>query len=136
MEWVAMPFGLCIALATFQRMIIDIALDLHKFITICLDDDCLFNRTLENRLEHMRIVLQRFKEEGLKFRLKKCFFGLQEIESPQKKTRSHATKKVEAVAYWPLPTTQKEVRNFVQFCNFYYAIFIHHFSDLTTPLSD
>jgi hypothetical protein len=34
-----------------------------------------------------------------------------------------------------MPTTQKEVRNFVQFCNFY-AIPIHHFSDLTTPLTD
>jgi hypothetical protein len=34
-----------------------------------------------------------------------------------------------------VPTTQKEVRSFVQFCNFY-AIFIHHFSDLTAPLTD
>jgi hypothetical protein len=34
-----------------------------------------------------------------------------------------------------MPTTQKEVRNFVQFCNFY-ARFIHHFSDLTAPLTD
>jgi hypothetical protein len=28
----------------------------------------------------MRLVLQRFKEEGLKLRLKKCFFGLREME--------------------------------------------------------
>jgi hypothetical protein len=45
------------------------------------------------------------------------------------------TKKVKAVADWPVPTTQKEVRSFVQFCNFY-ARFIHHFSDLTAPLTD
>jgi hypothetical protein len=45
------------------------------------------------------------------------------------------TKKVEAVADWPVPTTQKEVRSFVQLCNFY-ARFIHHFSDLTAPLTD
>jgi hypothetical protein len=31
-------------------------------------------------MEHLRIVLQRFKGEGLKLRLKKCFFGLQEME--------------------------------------------------------
>jgi hypothetical protein len=48
---------------------------------------------------------------------------------------SVSTKKVEAVADWPVPTTQKEVRSFVQFCNFY-AKFIHHFSDLTAPLTD
>ena len=45
------------------------------------------------------------------------------------------TKKVEAVVDWPVPKTQKEVRSFVQFCNFY-ARFIHHFSDLTAPLTD
>jgi hypothetical protein len=45
------------------------------------------------------------------------------------------TKKVEAVADWPVPTTQKEVRSFVQFCNFY-ARFIHHFVDLAAPFTD
>jgi hypothetical protein len=47
---------------------------------------------------------------------------------------SVSTKKVEAVADLPVPTTQKEVRSFVQFCNFYARI-IHHFSDLTAPLT-
>jgi hypothetical protein len=31
-------------------------------------------------MEHLRLVLQLFKEEGLKLRLK-CFFGLHEMES-------------------------------------------------------
>jgi hypothetical protein len=34
-----------------------------------------------------------------------------------------------------MPTTQKEVRSFVQFYNLY-AIFVHYFSDLTAPLTD
>jgi hypothetical protein len=46
-----------------------------------------------------------------------------------------STKKLEAVADRPMPTTQKEVRSFVQFCNFY-AKFIHYFRDLTTSLTD
>jgi hypothetical protein len=28
----------------------------------------------------MRLVFQRFKEEGLKWRLKKCFFGLHQLK--------------------------------------------------------
>jgi hypothetical protein len=81
MEWVAMPFGLCNAPATFQRMMNDILRDfLHKFVTVYLDDVCIYSRTLEEHLEHQRLVLQRFKEEGLKLRLKKCLFGLQEME--------------------------------------------------------
>jgi hypothetical protein len=117
MEWVAVQFGLCNAPATFQRMMNDILRDfLHKFVTVYLDDVCIYSRTQEEHLEHLRLVLQRFKEEGLKLRLKNCFFGLQEMEymgyivSAGK--LSVSTKKVEAVADWPVPKTQKEVSSF------------------------
>jgi hypothetical protein len=90
-------------------------------------------------MEYMRMVLQRFKEEGLKLRLKKSFFGLHEMESlsytVSARKISVSTEKVKAVAKWLVPTTQKEVRSFGQFCNFY-AGFIHHFSDLAAPLTD
>jgi hypothetical protein len=112
---------------------------LHKFVTVYLDDVCIFSRTLKEHLEHLRLVLLRFKEEGLKLRLKKCFFGLQDMEylgyNVSVDKISVSTKKVEAVADGPVPTTQKEVRSFVQLFNFY-ARFIHHFSDLTAPLTD
>jgi hypothetical protein len=64
--------------ATFQRMIDDVLRDfLHKFVTVYLDDVCIYNRPPEEHLEHTRLVLQRFKEEGSRSRLKKRFFGLQ-----------------------------------------------------------
>jgi hypothetical protein len=140
MEWVAMPFGLCNAQATFQRMMNHILRDfLHTFVTVYLDDVCIFSRTLEEHLKHLRLVLQRFKDEGLNLRLKKCFFGLQEMEYLGYRVSagkiSVSTKRVEAVADWPVPTPQKEVRSFEQFCNLY-ARFTHHFSDLTAPLTD
>jgi hypothetical protein len=140
MEWVAMPFELCNALATFQRMMNDILRDfLHKFVTVYLDGVCIYSRTMEKHLEHLRLVLQLFTEEGLKLCLKKCFFGLQEMEylgyTVSASKISVSAKKVEAVADWPVPTTQKEVRSFVQFCDFYARI-IHHFNDLTAPLTD
>jgi hypothetical protein len=81
MEWIAMPFGRYNAFATFQRMMNDILRDfLHEFVNVYLDDVCIHSRTLEDHMEHLRLVLQRFKEEGLKIRLMKCFFGLQEME--------------------------------------------------------
>ena len=43
--------------------------------------------------------------------------------------------KIKAVKDWPLPTTQKELKSFVQFCS-YYGRFIHHFSDCSAPLTD
>jgi hypothetical protein len=81
MEWVAMPFGLCNAPPTFKRMMSDILREfLHKFVTVYLADVCVYIRTLEEYMEHTRLVRQRFKEEGLKLRLKKRFFGLQKME--------------------------------------------------------
>jgi hypothetical protein len=55
-----------------QRMMNDILrYFLHKlFVTVYLDDVSIYSRTLEEHLEHPRMVLQRFKEEGLKLRLK------------------------------------------------------------------
>jgi hypothetical protein len=70
MEWVAMPFGFCNALATLQRMMNDILRDLlHKFVTVYPDDAYVYSRTLDEHMEHLRQVLQRFKEEGSKLRL-------------------------------------------------------------------
>jgi hypothetical protein len=140
MEWVTMPFGFCNIPATSQRIMNDILCNfLHKFVNVYRNDVLVYNRTLNEHLERMRLVLQRFKEEGLELRLKKCFLGLHETEYLGyimfAGKNSVSITKVEAVANSPLPTTQKEVRNFVQFCNFY-AKFIHHFSDLTAPLTD
>jgi hypothetical protein len=49
---------------------------LHKLVTVYLDGVCVYNRTIEEQIEHMHHVLQRIKEEGLKLRLKNCLFGL------------------------------------------------------------
>jgi hypothetical protein len=81
MEWVAMPFGTCNTPATFQRMMNDILHDfLHKFGTFYLDDVCIYIYTMKEHVEHMRLVLQRLKEEGSMLRLKKCFLSLREMK--------------------------------------------------------
>jgi hypothetical protein len=81
MEWVVMPFGSCNAPATFHRMMVILRDFLHKFVTVYFDDVFIYSRTHEEHLEHLRLVLPRFKEEGFTLRLnKRCFFGLQEME--------------------------------------------------------
>jgi hypothetical protein len=60
----AVPFDMCNALATFQRMLNDILGDfLHKLNIVNLDDLCVCNRTLEDHMEHLHLVLQSFKED-------------------------------------------------------------------------
>jgi hypothetical protein len=77
MEWVAMPFGLCKASSSLQLKMNDMLRDfLLELVTVHLRDVNVYKRTLDEHIEHMRLVLQRLKEEGLELRLKKCFFGL------------------------------------------------------------
>jgi hypothetical protein len=93
---------------------------LHKVVTFYLNDVCVYMRMVDEHLEYLRLVLQRFKEEGLKLRLEKCFFGFQELDylgyNVSAGRISVSTKRVEPVAEWHVPTTQKKVR---QLCNFY-----------------
>jgi hypothetical protein len=66
--------------------------------------------------------------------LKKCFFGLQDMEclgyTVSTGKISVSINKVEAVAKWPMSTTQNKARSFVQ------LFYVNHFSDLTASLTD
>jgi hypothetical protein len=72
-----MPFGLCNVLTTFQRIMNDVLREFRlKFVTFYLNDVGMYNRTLQWHIHYLRIVLQRFKEGGLKLRLRKCTFWI------------------------------------------------------------
>jgi hypothetical protein len=78
---VAMLFGLCNVPATFKRTMNEILPKILNNIGLYLIDDVgMDNNTLEQHKAHFGIVLQIFKEEGMKLRLHTCFFGLQEME--------------------------------------------------------
>ncbi|GFW46701.1 hypothetical protein TNCV_2830271 [Trichonephila clavipes] len=74
-EFKVMPFGLCNAPATFERMMDNL---LHHFKwTMCLcylDDIIVFSETFEDHLIRLRLVLKCLQEAGLKLNSKKCLF--------------------------------------------------------------
>ena len=139
LQYRVMPFGLCNAPASFQRaMQAVLAPVLGKFAIVYLDDICIFSRTPEDHLEHCRIVLQLLQKHHLFGKLSKCFWGRRELNylgviAGGGHIRPDPAK-VRAVRDWPLPTTQKQAKSFVQFCS-YYRRFVHHFSDCSAPLT-
>ena len=66
-EWRVLPFGLTNAPAVFRAAMHQIVGKfLNKFVLIYLDDLLIFSRTLEEHLEHLRLILQRLRDENLK----------------------------------------------------------------------
>ena len=69
-----MPFGLCNAPSTFNRLMELVLKGFHwKICLIYLDDVIVKGRTFEEELERLEQVFERLAWAGLKLRPKKCF---------------------------------------------------------------
>ena len=137
-EWNRMPFGLCNAPGTFQRLMQRIFGDKQcKSLLLYLDDIVVFSSTVEQHLERLRVVLDRLKNEGLKAKLSKCSFFQKEVHYLghviSRDGVSTEPGKVEAVTNWPMPKTVSELRSFLGFAS-YYRRFVEGFAKLAAPL--
>ena len=131
-----MPFGLCGAPRTFQRAMQRILGDL-AFVEIYLDDVAIFSSTLEEHRTHLRTVLNRIKEAGLRLNGEKCVFGASEIEflgfkiKDGKKIPSDEKKLI--FAKFPVPQTSKMLKGFLGLAN-YVRPLVKDFALLAQPL--
>ena len=112
---------------------------INNFVIVYLDDICIYSDSLEQHIDHLRLVLQKLREHQLFIKMPKCSWGRKETEYlgviVGNGTLRTAPDKISTVRDWPLPETQKQIKSFVQFCS-YYGKFIHHFSDCDAPLTN
>lgn len=137
-EWNRMPFGLCNAPSTFQRLMQRIFGDQQcQSLLLYLDDIVVFSSTIAQHLERLSVVLGRLEQEGLKVKLPKCAFFQQEVRylGHVISAQGVATdpSKIEVVANWQPPTTVSELRSFLGFAS-YYRRFVEGFARLAAPL--
>ncbi|UYV72001.1 hypothetical protein LAZ67_9001526 [Cordylochernes scorpioides] len=79
-EFKVMPFGLCNAPATFERMIDNLLKVLKWTIFLCYFDDIIvFSDDFEELLSRLQLVLNCLKKAGLCLNSKKCKFGAKTI---------------------------------------------------------
>ena len=76
-----MPFGLRNAPATFQRTLDIMLSDVRwKTCLVYIDDVVIFSKTEEEHFAQVSHVLTFLEEDGVKLKLKKCFFFHQRVE--------------------------------------------------------
>ncbi|GBM56847.1 Retrovirus-related Pol polyprotein from transposon 297 [Araneus ventricosus] len=80
-EFKVMPFGLCNAPATFERMMDNLLRHLKWSMCLCyLDDIIVFSETFKDHISQLRIVLKCIQEAGLVLNPKKCLFAAREVK--------------------------------------------------------
>ena len=139
-EFLRMPFGLCNAPATFQRLMQNTLGELNlTYALIYLDDVIIFSKTEEEHLIRLRAVLERFQENGLKLKPSKCQFFCTEItylgHQVSKDGMSLSQDNLRGIAEMAPPTTYTGIREFTGATG-YYRRFIKGYSKICKPLND
>ena len=111
-EWVVLPFGLCNAPSTFQRLMNTTLDDLiDSFVLVYLDDILVYSADAVQHELHLCTVLERLRQHTLYAKRSKCDFGVLQVEylghivGGGKVWADPA--KISAISEWPAPTTVK-----------------------------
>ena len=68
-RWKCMPFGLCNAPATFERLVKKVMTGLQwEILLIYLDDIIVFGKTVPEMIERLKVVFGRLRQAGLKLK--------------------------------------------------------------------
>ena len=132
-----MPFVLCNAPATFERLMDRVLCGMRwSRCLVYLDDVISFGKTISEALLRLE-VLARLSEFGLQLKAKKCTFMPTEVaflgHIVGRTGLACDPEKLSAVRNWHEPNKVKAVRQFVGFVG-YYRRFVKHFAELADPL--
>ena len=138
-EFLVMPFGLTNALAAFMDLINRVFSPyLDKFVIVFIDNILVYSGSLEEHAEHLRTVLQIFRERQLYTKFSKCQFWLDRVAFLGHVISAEGVsvdpQKIEAVVNWKPPKNVSEVRSFLGLAG-YYRKFVEGFSKIAAPLT-
>ena len=139
-QWTVMPFGLCNAPSTFERLMENIMCGLQwESLLVYLDDVIIFGKTIEEEMSRMREVFRRLRQAHLKLKPKKCMLFqksvlyLGHVVTPDGIATN--PEKIRDIVDWPIPTCVKDVRSFLGLAS-YYRRYVKGFCEFAKPLHD
>lgn len=137
-QFTVMPFGLCNAPATFERLMELVLRGLTwKTCLVYLDDVMVMGRDFEEHLKNLQEVFDRFRAANLKLNPKKCALFQKKVEFLGHTVSADGIQtsddKIKAIRDWPRPRDKHEVRSFLGICT-YYRRFVEGFAKIAAPL--
>ena len=138
-QFKVMPFGLCNAPATFERLMERVLRGhLGTRCLVYIDDVIVFGHDFQSTLSNLSAVLQALDQANLQLKPKKCELFRSEILYLGFKISgtgiSPDPAKTAAVEKWPRPCNVGDVRTFLGFAS-YHRRFIKNFAGIADPLT-
>lgn len=138
-QWTCLPFGLKTASAIFQRILSNIIRkhNLSKFAVNYIDDILVFLQSFGEHIEHLTQLLEAIMKEGFRLKLSKCTFALDSVQYLGHIIGQNEITPIKdnliAIKNFPVPKTQKNVRQFLGKINFYNE-YVPKISSILEPL--
>jgi hypothetical protein len=134
-----MSFGLTNTPAYFIYLMNKIFMEyLDKFVVVFIDGILIFSKNEEEHDKHLRMVLQKLRENQLYAKLNKCEFWLMEVSFLGHVISAGGISvdpsKVKDVLRWNTPQNVLEVRSFLGLAT-YYRRFIEGFLEISKPMT-
>ena len=139
-EWNVMPFGLCNAPATFERLMEKVLEGLQwKILVLYLDDIVVFAKNPEQLLERLSQVFSRLLEAGMKLKPKKCDLLKRSVAFLGHVIDGEGIhmdpEKIKVIWSWRTPKDVKDIRIFLGLTS-YYRKYVPSYARLAGPMYD
>jgi hypothetical protein len=123
-EYTVMAFGLTNAPTYFMYLMNKVFMEyLGKFVVVLIDDILVYSRSEEEHEDHLRLALQKLRENRLYAKLSKCEFWMKQVaflgHVISKGGISVDPSRVQDVLSWNAPMSVGDTRSFLGLAGYY-----------------
>ena len=113
--------------------------ELDKFVVVFIDDILVYSATIEEHEQHLRVVLEKLRQNQLYAKFSKCEFWLEEVAFLGHILTAEGVAidptKIEAIKEWEQPRNVTDIWSFLRLAG-YYRRFIKNFSKIAKPMTN
>jgi hypothetical protein len=139
-EFVVVLFGLTNAPTYFMNLMNKVFMEeLGRFVVVVIDDILVYSETAEEHEEHLRIMLERLRQQKFYAKFCKCEFWMEKVAFLGHVLSAEGIvvdlSKVESITKCEQPLNVIDVRSFLGMEG-YYQRFIENFSKIAKPMTE